>query len=39
MFKTDFHCRRKNEFIEKSGSEYLEGYLTYISMGLSGIEK
>ena len=29
MFKTDFHCRRKNEFIEKSGSEYLEGYLTY----------
>ena len=41
MFKIDFRCRRKIEFIKKGGSEYLEGHLSHISlfMRMSGIEK
>ena len=41
MFKIDFCCRRKIEFIKKGGSEYLEGHLSHIGlfMRMSGIEK
>jgi len=41
MFKIDFRCRRKIEFIKKGGSEYLEGHQSHIGlfMRMSGIEK